>query len=258
MFEWFSSLAPAVQALVASLFTWGVTAAGASLVFFFKNINKCVMSALLGLAAGVMAAASFWSLLLPAAEMCDALGFLPHALLVPGFLAGGAVLFICDRLFARLRPKNVKKRAAMLVFSITLHNVPEGLCIGVAFGALAYDLPGASLAAACLLALGIGLQNFPEGAAVSLPLRRDGASCKQAFFWGQLSGAVEPLAAFSGALLVLYVRAVLPFALSFAAGAMIYVVAAELLPDGGERRDVTAAFTIIGFTLMMFMDIVFG
>ena len=258
MFEHFTVLAPAWQALFATLFTWGMTAAGASLVLFVKGTDKRVMAALIGLAAGVMTAASFWSLLLPAAEMCEELGFSPCAPLIAGFAFGGALLFLCDRLFARLRPKSEKKRAAMLVFSITLHNIPEGLCVGVAFGALAHAPSRAGFISACLLALGIGLQNFPEGAAVSLPLRRDGVSRSRAFFWGQISGAVEPLAALAGALLVIYVRAVLPFALSFAAGAMIYVVAAELLPEGGETRDIAAAFTIIGFALMMFMDTMFA
>ena len=253
----FSLLSPVLQALFAGVFAWGMTALGASLVFFFKNIKETVMCAMLGLAAGVMTAASFWSLLLPAENMCASLGFSPLCVLSGGFFCGGVLLFLLDTAFARMRTKITGKRAAMVVFSVTLHNIPEGLCVGVAFGALAYDLPGASLGAACLLALGIALQNFPEGAAVSLPLRREGASCARAFFWGNLSGAVEPLAAVFGALLVLHVRVLLPFALSFAAGAMIYVVAAELLPDAG-RKDVTAAFAIIGFTVMMFMDTVFG
>ena len=236
MFEWFSSLAPVWQALFASLFTWGVTALGAALVFFFSGANKSIMGAMLGLAAGVMTAASFWSLLLPAAEMCASLGYAPQVPLLSGFLSGGALLFLGDRFFARLHPLSKRKRAAMLVFSVTLHNIPEGLCIGVAFGALAYALPGAGLGAACMLALGIGLQNFPEGAAVSLPLRREGASRTRAFFWGQISGAVEPLAAVLGALLVLYVRALLPFCLSFAAGAMIRRGGGAAARCGKQRR----------------------
>jgi ZIP family zinc transporter len=147
----------------------------------------------------------------------------------------------------------------MLIFSITLHNIPEGLCVGVAFGSIAYGLEGATLAYACLLALGIGIQNFPEGAAVSLPLLRDGYARKKAFFWGQISGAVEPLAGIAGALLVLYVRSVLPFCLSFAAGAMIYVVAAELIPESAcEGKNAAAIFTVAGFALMMFLDMFFG
>ena len=257
MFEFFSSLAPVWQAFFASLFAWGMTALGAATVFFFGGASKSAMGAMLGMAAGVMTAASFWSLLLPAAEMCAALGAAPQAPLILGFLSGGGVLFLCDALFARAHPQSCKKRTAMLVFSVTLHNIPEGLCVGVAFGALAHAPSGAGLAAACLLALGIGLQNFPEGAAISLPLRREGAPCRRAFFWGQISGAVEPLAAVLGAIFVLCVRSALPFALSFAAGAMIYVVAAELLPEA-ENRSAAAAFTIIGFALMMFMDTAFG
>lgn len=258
MLEKFSLLSPALQALLATLFTWGMTALGASLVFFFKKTNKKLMSALLGLSAGVMTAASFWSLLLPAAEMCAELGFSAQTVLISGFLSGGALLFFGDAIFLRRKTESAKKRSAMLIFSITLHNIPEGLCIGVAFGALGYSLPGASLGAACLLALGIGLQNFPEGAAVSLPLRREGETRPRAFLWGQISGIAEPIAAVLGALLVLYVRAVLPFSLSLAAGAMIYVVAAELLPEGGEEKDVSAIAMISGFALMMFMDTAFG
>lgn len=257
MLESFSSLAPVWQALLAAVFTWSVTAAGASLVFFVSRDGERRMSAMPGLAAGIMTAASFWSLLLPAEEMCRELGFSPPLPLAAGFLLGGGTLFLCERLFARKRASAGKRRAAMLVFSVTLHNIPEGLCIGVAFGALAHAPSRAGLAAACLLALGIGLQNFPEGAAVSLPLMHEGASRRRAFFWGQLSGAVEPLAAAAGALLVYYVRTALPFSLSFAAGAMIYVVAAELLPEGGERKDVTAVFAITGFTVMMLMDTLF-
>jgi ZIP family zinc transporter len=256
MFEWFSSLAPVWQALAASLFTWAMTAAGAAAVFFFGARNKNFVPWMLGIAAGVMTAASFWSLLLPAAEFCEELGFSASAVLTLGFSLGGACIFACNVIFARIRPKSEKKRALLLVFSVTLHNVPEGLCVGVAFGALAYGLPGASLMGALLLALGIGLQNFPEGAAISLPLAQSGLSCRRAFFWGQISGAVEPLAAVFGAMLVLWVRAFLPFALAFAAGAMIYVVASELF-SGGEGRDITAIAAIVGFSVMMLMDTVF-
>ena len=260
MIKFFSALPPHIQTLAATLFTWGVTAAGAALVFFFKKINKNVLDAMLGFAAGVMVAASFWSLLLPAEEMCAELGFSAPAVLLFGFLSGGALLFVGDTLLARAAKRGKtagqKSRAAMLVFSVTLHNIPEGLCVGVAFGALARGAGGAAFASACLLALGIGLQNFPEGAAVSLPLRREGASRARAFFWGQASGAVEPVAGVFGALLVVYVRALLPFCLSFAAGAMIYVVAAELLPESGtaENKNVAALFTLVGFALMMLLD----
>lgn len=256
MLEYFSSLSPAWQALAASLFTWAMTAAGAAAVFLLGGTDGRVMTWMLGIAAGVMTAASFWSLLLPAEEMCASLGFSAPAVLTLGFASGGAVLFLLGRTFARAEKR--VGREMMIIFSVTLHNVPEGLCIGVAFGALSYGLPGASLAGALLLALGIGLQNFPEGAAVSLPLRQGGLSRKRAFFWGQISGAVEPLAAVFGALLVLWVRAVLPFSLAFAAGAMIYVVTAELLPECAEKREVAAIATVSGFSVMMLMDTVFG
>ena len=264
MIQWFSSLAPWQQALLATLFTWGVTAAGASVVFFFKNINKNVMDALLGFAAGVMIAASFWSLLLPAADMAQTLGMSALPVLLFGFLSGGGLLFVGDKVYSALERENAssqqKKRCALLIFSITLHNIPEGLCVGVAFGSLAYGLSGANLAAACLLALGIGLQNFPEGTAVSVPLRREGASRRTAFFWGQISGAVEPVSGVLGALLVMYVRTLLPFCLSFAAGAMLYVVVEELIPESqsGEKKDVMAIFTLIGFSVMMALDMIFS
>ena len=256
MLDWFAALAPACQALLASLFTWAMTAAGAALVFFPCFGRGRLLPCVLGLAAGVMTAASFWSLLLPAAEMCESFGY-SSVLLTIGFFLGGALLFVCDALFAR-SAKKAENRAAMLVFSVTLHNVPEGLCVGVAFGALAYGEAGGGIAAACLLALGIGLQNFPEGAAISLPLRSGGFTRSRAFFWGHISGAVEPASAVFGAFFVLAVRAALPFSLAFAAGAMIYVVAAELLPEGAERREATAIAAIVGFSVMMLMDTVFG
>lgn len=267
MIQWFSSLDHSLQALFATLFTWGVTALGASLVIFFKHIHKNVMDAMLGLAAGVMIAASFWSLLLPAAEMARTLGFSSCAVLICGFLSGGILLFIGDKAFSlaeKRMPQNSalgkKKRSALLIFSITLHNIPEGLCVGVAFGSLTYGLDGATLASSCLLALGIGLQNFPEGTAVSVPLRREGLSRGRAFFWGQISGAVEPIAGVAGAMLVTYVRTLLPFCLSFAAGAMIYVVVEELIPEIGssEKKDVMALFALIGFSVMMLLDTIFS
>lgn len=259
--EWFSSLAFVTQAFIATLFTWSLTATGAATVLFFRNINNKLENALMGFASGVMISASFWSLLLPAAEMCESLGFSAPLTLICGFISGGALLFIGDFILSRGKSAvpDAKKRSAMLIFSITLHNIPEGLCVGVAFGSLAYGLEGASFASACLLALGIGIQNFPEGAAVSLPLLKDGYTRKRAFFWGQISGAAEPLAGIAGALLVLYVRSVLPFCLSFAAGAMIYVVAAELIPESaGENGNITAISTVMGFSVMMFLDMFFS
>ena len=263
----FSMTCPA-QALLATLFTWSVTALGASLVFFLKKPNQNLMDAMLGMAGGVMVAASFFSLLAPSVEMAAALELTPWLVACGGFLAGGALLFLGDRFFSRIQsslgPGQAMgegwKRCAMLIFSITLHNIPEGMAVGVAFGSLAYGLDGGSPAGAWLLALGIGLQNFPEGMAVSLPLRREGYSRRRSFFYGQLSGVVEPIAGFLGALLVVKVRTCLPFLLAFAAGAMIYVVVEELIPETAQGRHTnlsTIGFAV-GFVLMMVMDVLLG
>ncbi len=266
LISWFLGLPHTLQALIATLFTWGVTALGAALVFFFRSMNKNALDAMLGFAAGVMTAASFWSLLSPAIELAESLGMNVWLTALLGFLGGGALLFAGDRLWERLERKggregaSSRRRALMLMSSITLHNIPEGLSIGVAFGSLAYGLDGATPAAACLLALGIGLQNLPEGTAVSVPLRREGMSRGMAFFLGQLSGIVEPMAGVLGALLVLKVRLLLPYMLAFAAGAMIYVVVEELIPESqtNKRKDVMALFTLIGFSVMMVLDVALG
>lgn len=265
MIEYFLQLNHVVQSLIATLFTWGVTALGASLVFLFKKVNKSIMDAMLGFAGGVMIAASFWSLLSPAIEMAEKLKMIPWLIVFLGFFSGGLLLFVGDKFFDKLDRKKQKsnnkiKRCLMLIFSITLHNIPEGLAIGVAFGSLAYGLDGATTAAACLLALGIGIQNFPEGTAVSVPLRREGLSRKKAFFFGQLSGIVEPIAGILGAVLVLKMRLMLPFLLAFAAGAMIYVVVEELIPESqtNVKKDLMALFTLIGFSIMMILDIALG
>lgn len=263
--QYFQGLGHITQALLATLFTWGITALGAALVMFFKNINRSVMDAMLGFAAGVMTAAAFWSLLSPAIEMANGLGMNAWAVALCGFMSGGLLLFMGDKVFDRLKfaqrySGKSKKRCMLLIFSITLHNIPEGLAVGVAFGSLAYGLEGATLAAACLLALGIGLQNFPEGTAVSVPLRREGMSRGKAFFYGQISGAVEPPAGVLGALLVLKARLLLPFLLAFAAGAMIYVVVEELIPESqtNRKKDLMALFTLIGFSVMMMLDVALG
>ena len=265
MADWFLSLPHTVQALIATIFTWGVTALGAALVFFFRSMNKNALDAMLGFAAGVMTAASFWSLLSPAIELAESLEMNVWLTALLGFLGGGALLFAGDRLWERLERRGERKdassrRALMLMSSITLHNIPEGLSIGVAFGSLAYGLDGATPAAACLLALGIGIQNLPEGTAVSVPLRREGMSRGRAFFLGQASGIVEPIAGVLGALLVLKVRLLLPYMLAFAAGAMIYVVVEELIPESqtNKRKDVMALFTLIGFSVMMVLDVALG
>lgn len=260
MLDYFAALPHTAQALLATLFTWGVTALGAAAVFLFKRMNGTLLDAMLGFAAGVMTAASYFSLLAPAAELAESLGMNVPLALLAGFLGGGALLFLGDFVWARLDSRGGVRRSAMLVSSITLHNIPEGLSVGVAFGSLAYGIPGATLASACLLALGIGLQNFPEGLAVSVPLRREGASRARAFCIGQLSGAVEPVAGVLGALLVLGVQRLLPYMLAFAAGAMIYVVVSELVPESqtNEKGGVMAFATLIGFALMMVMDVGLG
>ncbi len=271
MLNWFSNLDYYIQALIATLFTWFITALGACIVFFFKKINKSVMDAMLGFAAGVMIAASFWSLLSPSIEMAENLNMCSWFVIFVGFIGGGLLLFSGDKIYdyfdKRYSKKKGKekqnakiKRCLMLIFSITLHNIPEGLAVGVAFGSLAYGLEGATMGAASMLALGIGLQNFPEGTAVSVPLRREGLSRKKAFFYGQLSGIVEPISGVIGALLVVKIRFLLPYLLAFAAGAMIYVVVEELIPESqtNKKKDLMALFTLIGFAIMMIMDVALG
>lgn len=261
---------PIFLAFIAALFTWGVTALGASLVFFFKSINPKVLNSMLGFAAGVMIAASFWSLLMPAIEMTEAQGGIPWVPAVVGFLSGGAFLYLIDKTLPHLhiglstdKAEGIKtpwQRSILLVLSITLHNIPEGLAIGVTFGALAHNPEAGALAGAIALAMGIGLQNFPEGAAVSIPLRREGLSRLKAFNYGQLSGIVEPVAAVLGAYLVLSVTPILPYALSFAAGAMIFVVVEELIPESqsGHETDLSTIGAMLGFATMMLLDVALG
>lgn len=267
MLDFFMNLNFQTQALLATIFTWLVTALGASLVFFFKKVNKNIMDGMLGFAGGVMIAASFWSLLSPAIDMAESLKMTSYIIVTLGFLSGGLLLFIADKIFLCIDKKRKKektntnfKRSLMLILSITIHNIPEGLAVGIAFGSIAYSLEGATLLSALMLALGIGLQNFPEGTAVSVPLRREGFSRSKAFFYGQLSGLVEPIAGFLGALLVLKIRTVLPFLLAFAAGAMIYVVVEELIPESqtNKKKEVMAFFTLIGFSIMMILDVALG
>lgn len=256
-----SNLSPVVQTIIATMFTFGVTALGAALVFVFRKPNKTLMDAMLGLAAGVMISASFWSLLNPALEMATSLNFTPWVPTLIGFLTGGVFLFTGDKLYDHFNKKVKKnKRSFMLILSITLHNIPEGLAIGVAYGSILYGLNGASFGAASLLALGIGIQNFPEGTAISLPLKRDGYSNKKAFLLGSLSGIVEPIAGVLGCLMVQKVKYILPFVLAFAAGAMIYVVVEELIPESqtNQKKDLMALFTLIGFGIMMVLDLAFS
>jgi ZIP family zinc transporter len=270
MATWFSGLSPVLQALIATLFTWFVTALGAALVFFFKAINRKVLDGMLGFAAGVMIAASYWSLLAPAIEMAEGSSLPAWVPATSGFLMGGLFLYIADKIIPHLHlgfpmaeaegPKTSWHRSILLVLAITLHNIPEGLAVGVAFGALASDLPSATMAGAVALALGIGIQNFPEGAAVSVPLRREGFSRLKSFWYGQASGMVEPIAGVLGAAAVILIKPILPYALAFAAGAMIYVVVEELIPESQleKNTDIATMGAMGGFAVMMTLDVALG
>lgn len=272
MTEWLLSLSPWMQALMGTLFTYFMTALGAALVFFFKDINRSVLNFMMGFAAGVMIAASFWSLLDPAIDWAEKNGSIPWLVVAIGFAAGGLFLYVADKTIPHMHfgpdheteglPSHLK-RTILLVFSITLHNIPEGLAVGVAFGAAAESSnPTAAVLAAISVALGIGIQNFPEGAAVSIPLRQEGLSRTKAFIYGQASGMVEPIAAVIGAILVTKVTVLLPYALAFAAGAMIYVVVEELIPEAQTTTDSHhhhAVFgTMLGFLVMMILDVALG
>jgi len=271
--DWFLALHPIAQAFIAGLFTWGMTALGASLVFFTKQVSFKLLDSMMGFAAGVMIAASIWSLILPAIDMAEAQGHIGWVPAVIGFLVGGLFLRVCDHYLPHLHiglPKDEAegiptnwRRSTLLVLAITLHNIPEGLAIGVLFGAAiqSADLGmSAALAPAVALALGIGIQNFPEGVAVSLPLRRDGMKRGKSFWYGQLSGIVEPVSAVYGAAAVILVQPLLPYALAFAAGAMIYVVVEELIPESQMHgnTDIATLGTMIGFSVMMVLDVALG
>ena len=273
--DWFFGLSPVFQALVATTGTWFLTALGAGVVVFTNRVSRRYMDASLGLAAGVMMAASFWSLLNPSIEMAEQLGYGGLKWIPPlvGFIAGALFLRLVDRLLPHLHPGLARaegpsthwRRATLLVLAITLHNIPEGLAVGVAFGAAGSStLPPAEqmqqMGAAVALAIGIGLQNFPEGTAVSLPIRLEGASKARALWWGQLSAVVEPIAGVLGAGLVLLMSPILPYALSFAAGAMIYVVTEELIPEsqGNGNVDLATMGVIAGFSVMMMLDVGLG
>jgi ZIP family zinc transporter len=265
-----AALHPVLQALLATLFTWGVTALGAGMVFLTKNISKRTLDVMLGFAAGVMIAASYWSLLAPAIEMSEPLGpwkFVPAAV---GFITGAGFLRLVDMFLPHLHlnaPRSEAEgistswnRSVLLVLAITLHNIPEGLAVGVAFGAVGAGLPSATLAGAIALAIGIGIQNFPEGAAVSIPLRREGMSRMRSFMYGQFSGMVEPIAGVIGAVAVVYAQPLLPYALSFAAGAMIFVSCEEVIPESQASGygDLATMGLILGFALMMSLDVGLG
>ncbi|SDR81084.1 zinc transporter, ZIP family [Gillisia sp. Hel1_33_143] len=261
---------PILAALYATLFTWGVTALGASLVFFFKNINRAVFDGMLGFTGGVMVAASFWSLLAPGIEMSPGEGFTKVMPAVIGFGAGAMFLFSLDKVLPHLHVnfkmedkegiKTPWHKSILLTLAITLHNIPEGLAIGVLFGGVAAGFEGASIGGAVALAIGIGLQNFPEGFAVAVPLRRQGFSRWKSFNYGQLSAIVEPMAAVLGAWAVMTFQPILPYALAFAAGAMIFVVVEEVIPESQQDKytDIATLGFIGGFILMMSLDVALG
>ena len=262
------TLNPLLLAFMAGLFTWVMTSAGAALVFLFKEINKNILNIMLGFAAGVMVAASFWSLLLPATEIAKEENMVEWMPVIIGFAAGGAFLILMDKVLPHLHPNSKDgspegmpsnlRKSILLVFAITLHNIPEGFAVGVAFGAMANE--GVTFAAAIVVALGIGIQNLPEGAAVSIPLRKEGYSRRKSFMIGQLSGAVEPVAALLGAYFAMNMAYLLPYTLSFAAGEMIYVVVEELIPESQSEEHSHGATigSMSGFLLMTFLDIALG
>ena len=262
--EWFMGLSPVIQGLLATLFTYTVTALGASLVFFFRSVDKRILDLMMGFGSGVMIAASFWSLLAPSIDRARELNMPVWLVTSLGFFCGGGIIIVADKLlskssYIKCAEGGGYKRCILLFSAVTLHNIPEGLAVGVAFGSVAQNCEGASITGALLLALGIGIQNFPEGTCISLPLKREGVSTGKAFFWGQLSGVVEPIAGVLGVVLVMTATNVLPFLLAFSAGAMISVVASELIPESASSNKNLATFgLIIGFIVMMVLDVTLG
>ena len=270
MQEWFLSLSAPMQALLATTFTWGLTALGAALVFFTRTVNQRLLDAMLGFSGGVMLAASYWSLLAPAVQLAENRAVPAWGVVAIGFTVGAVSLLLIDKLLPHLHigfpPQEAEgitttwRRSILLVLAITMHNIPEGLAVGVAFGASAAGLGGASVADALALAIGIGIQNFPEGVAVAMPLRGDGMSRRKSFYYGQLSAVVEPVAGVAGALAVMLFTPILPYALAYAAGAMIFVVVEELIPESQRNGNVDLATIslILGFTTMMILDVSLG
>lgn len=268
--NFFKDIDPVYAALLATTFTWLLTAAGASLIFFFSNMKQVVLDTMLGFTGGVMVAASFWSLLMPSIEMSKQLDVPEWFPAASGFLVGALFIYGLDKVlphlhinFPEAEKEGVKtkwEQTALLVLAITLHNIPEGLAVGIAFGAAAADIPGAEIAGAVALAMGIGLQNFPEGTAVAVPLRRAGLSRRKSFLWGQMSAVVEPVAGVLGAMFVISIRSMLPYALSFAAGAMIFVVIEEVVPETQRDKytDQAALGFVGGFIIMMILDVSLG
>lgn len=266
--EYFKSIDPILAAFYATMFTWFLTALGASFVFFFKNMNRIVLDGMLGFTGGVMVAASFWSLLAPAIEMSKGEGFIKVIPAAVGFFMGAIFIFGLDKILPHLHInfketegiKSPWQRTTLLVLAITMHNIPEGLAVGVLFGGVAAGIPEASIAGAVTLAIGIGIQNFPEGIAVSMPLRRMGMSRWKSFMYGQSSAIVEPIAGVLGALAVTFFTPILPYALAFAAGAMIFVVVEEVIPETQQDRntDIATLGFIGGFIVMMTLDVALG
>ena len=261
----FETMPPLSAALVCTLFTWGMTALGAAVVFLFKTCKAAVMHMMIGCGSGIMIAACFWSLLTPALEMSGAAG--QTAWLVPavGLALGCGFILLADRLLDRVCRcgpgcgDQMCKRSVLLVVAVTLHNIPEGMVVGVAFGSAALGVTGTSVWGAVILAIGIGLQNFPEGAAISLPLRSDGMSRSRSFFYGQMSGVVEPVAALLGVSAVSYMQSAVPFLMSFSAGAMIAVVVGELIPESANQSKYSSIVGfVLGFIVMMILDVSLG
>ena len=268
LIKYLEGIDPVLAAFYATMFTWLVTATGASLVFFFKTMNRAVLDGMLGFTGGVMVAASYWSLLAPAIEMSAGEGFMKVIPAASGFLMGALFLFALDKTLPHLHInfketegiKSPWQRTTLLVLAITLHNIPEGLAVGVLFGGVAAGIPEASIAGAVTLAIGIGIQNFPEGIAVSMPLRRMGMSRRKSFMYGQSSAIVEPIAGVLGALAVTFFTPILPYALAFAAGAMIFVVVEEVIPETQQdnHTDIATLGFIAGFIVMMSLDVALG
>jgi len=266
--EFFNQTDPVLGALYATLFTWGLTALGASLVFFVKEMNRALLDGMLGFTGGVMVAASFWSLLAPGIAMSPGEGFVKVIPAAVGFGLGALFIFGLDKILPHVHinfkeTEGIKTpwhRTTLLVLAITLHNIPEGLAVGVLFGGVAAGVPEASIAGAVALALGIGIQNFPEGIAISMPMRRQGVSRFKSFWYGQLSAIVEPLAALIGAVAVTFFTPILPYALAFAAGAMIFVVVEEVIPETQQDQftDIATLGFIGGFIVMMILDVALG
>lgn len=270
MVAFVEQFSPIIQALMGTFFTWGMTALGSGLVFFTKEVSRKLLDGMLGFASGVMIAASYFSLLAPAIELSHGTNLPVWFPAVSGFLLGGVFLYLVDKLLPHMHigegenrregPKTSWQRSVLLITAITMHNIPEGLAVGVAFGAAAAGVEGAGVASAIALAIGIGIQNFPEGLAVSAPLRREGWKVGKSFMYGQFSGMVEPIAGLLGAAATFFIRPILPYALAFAAGAMIYVVADELIPESknGGHSDVPTIGVMLGFAAMMFLDVALG